>query len=154
MEVNRLIDFIETTLIERARALLADGHVQAFFVHAAVSIEFLGAFLDKKPLRARQQSKERFQRSLEVFFPPSYAYLNQKGLLYDQFRNHVVHSFLPSSRLRLVHDPSLASMHLKRQEGKLILEAGKLLVHLETAAKQLQLGLQKERYPVKWMEGL
>ncbi len=154
-QTEELVKFIEEKIIGESLKLISQGSHDAFFLQAALSIEFLGSFLDNKPLRARQQSKERFAASLKELFPPGYAFSNQKHLLYDKYRNHVVHTLLPSSTLWFIlPNDQTTRQHLSYSGKRLIIRADSLNRDLSKAAERLIEGLRNGNYKTKWMEGI
>jgi len=92
----------------KAPVLLLTGIVQG--------IESLGALLDDKPLKARDQSKRRFRSALRRLFGPHYREADDRADLYERLRNHVSHVRLPSGSITLTHDIEL---HLKAEDKNL-----------------------------------
>lgn len=69
--------FIQKYLIDDIKVLLDK---QLFYIALLIitqSIEFLGSYLDKKPIRARGQSKIRFNSALYYLFPGKYSSCNK-----------------------------------------------------------------------------
>lgn len=95
-------NFLENNLVKQISDLHQQGFTIPAFMMLAQSIELLGALLDDKPLRAKEQSKKRFGLALKALFPSIYVKANDKDWLYVKYRCHMVHSLLPSSHLRLL----------------------------------------------------
>lgn len=114
-----------------------DFHYLSFFLMSQ-SIELLGSFLDNKPFRARQQSHKRFAAAIQELFPAKYQRLNQNDWLYHKLRNHLAHSFLPSSWIRFTsHTKDPNAKHLSRIDKKTIFVAEEFLKDFETACLSL-----------------
>ncbi|MFO7878574.1 MAG: hypothetical protein ACQES0_07590 [Bacteroidota bacterium] len=147
--------FIREVMVAEIRALLKHDHERAAFVMMGQSIEVLGAFLDDKPLKARQQSKKRFRNALYHLFPGKYSSMNRGDRLYNEFRSSLTHMLVPSARLKLTSRDM--SGHLTEKEGKLVLHAGSLADDIERAGeaiiKRLNSGeLRRKRIGFDWQE--
>lgn len=118
-------EFIQKIFIDDIKRLQKHEFHYLSIILIGQAIETLGAFLDKKPLRARQQSKKRFNKAINVLFKPRYKFLNREDWLYDKLRNHMTHMFVPSAYLHLTFkdDPTLDKRHLDMDDKKLIIIA-------------------------------
>ncbi|MFO7789014.1 MAG: hypothetical protein ACQES1_06275 [Bacteroidota bacterium] len=128
-------EYIRGYIIQEIRNLLKNGHLYVAFIMMGQSIEILGAFLDDKPLKARQQSKKRFRNALYHLFPGKYSRMNKADRLYHQFRSTMVHMFVPSGHLQLLRNTP--EMHLHEQDGKLCIHADTLIDDIERAGEAI-----------------
>ena len=111
-------DFVEKYLIENVQSLLEGQQYYPLFVFAALGIETLGAVIDNKPIRTRNQSKYRFGTALFKLFPNQYGFINKKAFLYEALRNHSAHNLLPSSQLMLLNNNNGTIRHLEPRGEK------------------------------------
>ena len=88
-------------------------------------IEALGCFLDKKPLKARNQSFIRFSNSINKLMGQKYRNVNFNNWLYDKLRSQMTHTFVPSKELLLTCRKNLKpnESHLKKSDERLVLVA-------------------------------
>jgi hypothetical protein len=128
-------EYIRKHIVKEIRNLLKNDHLNVAFVMMALAIEVLGAFLDDKPMKAKQQSKKRFRNALYHLFPGKYSRLNKADRLYNQFRSSMVHVFLPSSHIQLLDNEP--SKHLEEANGKLCIDAGMLIDDIENAGESI-----------------
>lgn len=131
--------YLSETVLPEIRQLQQHGFYLASYVMMMQAIEYLGAILDKKPLKAREQSKKRFAKAIDKLFDSRYKYYNRNCELYDHLRNHLLHTLSAGSYFELV---SLAESgerkHLtKSEDGKVILIAEELLEDIEKAATEV-----------------
>ncbi|MDR0982379.1 MAG: hypothetical protein LBM07_03950 [Culturomica sp.] len=91
------------------------------FVVLVQTIEVLGAFLDAKPMKAREQSAKRFGAAVKYLLGGRYRLLNEKNMLYDKLRNQLVHTFIPGRDLLLLRNITKGKEHLQYSDGKLVL---------------------------------
>ena len=88
-------EFIQFRLIDESQKLLSAKFYFPAFMIATQGIETLGAFLDKKPLSAKHQSKKRFHLAFQKLFKENYQPLLLDHWLYEQLRcnmSHLSHS--------------------------------------------------------------
>ena len=114
-------DFLENKLLKEIQRLQNNGFYYLSYIVISQAIEFIGAFLDSKPIRARGQSKRRFRNALSQLFSGRYELLNSNDFLYDKLRSHITHSIFPSTWLFLTsrkENPDLK--HLSKYNGKLV----------------------------------
>ncbi len=95
-------EWIRRTFIDQTRRLVEQGFPDIAFLVIGQGIETMGAFLDRKPFRAKGQSRERFSRALSELFPPRYAQLNGRDFLYRNLRSSLTHLAVGSPHLWLV----------------------------------------------------
>ncbi len=119
------VEFIKKEILDEIARLQDNGfHYLSVYV-ISMAIEFVGSFLDSKPFRARQQSKQRFSNAINNLFPPSYHRLNHNDWLYNKLRNHLAHSFMPSSWIVIAskkENPNLVHLSLKEKKTVFIAE--------------------------------
>lgn len=150
-----VIQFIKKRLQTESRILFEQGLFASLYVHIAQGIEFIGAFTDDKPLRARDQSRIRFDAAIQEFFPKSYQLINLNSWFYHKYRVHVIHTFLPSSYLFFCDLQTCPdAIHLKMKGEKRSILIDQLYLDYQQALEQLIEGIETGRYPVKMLQGL
>lgn len=141
MDSNKKLEekeFIEKMILAEVLRLQQQGFYYLSFFVLSQAIEFLGSFLDKKPFRAKHQSKQRFGNAISTLFPAKYQRLNYNGWLYDKLRNHLAHSFIPSSWIVFTSkNENSSAVHLSRFENKTVFVAEDFYVDFEKACQQL-----------------
>ena len=131
-------DFIENKLLKEIQRLQDSGFYYLSFLVISQAIEFTGAFLDSKPIRARGQSKKRFANALSQLFAKEYGLINTNDFLYDKLRSHITHSLFPSTWMLLTsrkEEPDL--MHLSKKRGKLVFIAEDFFEDFKKACYEL-----------------
>jgi len=113
-------DFIETYLIKEVHSLLEAENFYPLMVYATIGIETLGAIIDSKPIRARGQSKSRFNNALYQLFPNQYSYINKKSFLFESLRNHASHNLIPSSKIKFINKASNTIKHLNTNQEQIL----------------------------------
>lgn len=115
--------WIREVMIGRARRLAECGLTDITFMVIGQGIETMGAFLDKKPFRAKGQAASRFSVALDELFPPRYSALNGRGFLFANLRSSLTHLSVGSPHLILAHTCDKA-VHLSVKDKKttLVLE--------------------------------
>ena len=121
--VEGQIGWIREVMIGRARRLAECGLTDITFMVIGQGIETMGAFLDKKPFRAKGQAASRFSVALDELFPPRYSALNGRGFLFANLRSSLTHLSVGSPHLVLAHTCDKA-LHLSVKDKKttLVLE--------------------------------
>ena len=121
--VEGQIGWIREVMIGRARRLAECGLTDITFMVIGQGIETMGAFLDKKPFRAKGQAASRFSVALDELFPPRYSALNGRGFLFANLRPSLTHLSVGSPHLVLAHTCDKA-VHLSVKDKKttLVLE--------------------------------
>ena len=84
-------EFIHIRLVEESKNLLEAGFIFPALFLVSQGIETLGAFLDKKPIAAKAQSKKRFNLAIQQLFSKKYNELSNDNWLYKQLRCNVSH---------------------------------------------------------------
>ncbi len=115
MEAKQLI---EEYLVKETEQLLKHKSYYPLMVYATIGIETLGAILDKKPIRAREQSRFRFASALYHLFPNQYGFVNKNNFLYESLRNHSAHNLIPSSKLYIQETTSPKMRHLDQSKER------------------------------------
>ena len=119
--MDRRLPLASSPLINSEIQLLLDnGFVDSAFLIAVMGIEFLGAMVDSKPVRANGQSSRRFKIGLRKFFPKRYGKPSVTELVYKSLRCNVGHLLQFSSRIDFVEEPA---SHLR--ENGLVLQINK-----------------------------
>ncbi|MCF8373560.1 MAG: hypothetical protein K9H64_18210 [Bacteroidales bacterium] len=131
-------EFIEKMILSEVTRLQEQGFYYLSFFVISQAIEFLGSFLDDKPFRAKQQSQKRFNAAIARLFPAGYGKLNKDSWLYQKLRNHLAHSFLPSSWIVFSSkNENPKAKHLGRQGKKTVFVAEDFLKDFEFACNTL-----------------
>jgi hypothetical protein len=152
---EKIIQFLNQNLIDESKKLLDNELYNSLLVHIAQGIEVLGAFLDAKPLRARDQSRTRFDAAIHQFFPPAYRRANADSWLYKHYRTHVIHTFLPGSHLLPVSRKAQPdAVHLSNRGAKLVLVYENLQMDYQLAVNQIIKEISAGSVKSKMMEGL
>lgn len=138
-------ELIRETFINDIKALQDKGFYLFSFILIGQAIETLGVFLDKKPLKAKHQSKKRFALAINKLFDSRYRKLNENDWFYKQFRCNMAHLFTPGSTLFLTNKNEKGEMqHLGRHQDKLVLVAEELYEDFKNACeKSLELKVGK-----------
>ena len=133
------MEFLREWVIAGLIDLQKAGFHYYSFIVMAQAVEVLGAFLDEKPFRAKEQARARFQKAMRVLFPPPYARLNEGDGLYHKLRNHLAHFLVPSSELILTTREALqpGQVHLGVWEGRTVLVAEDFLHDLVRATNMI-----------------
>jgi len=136
-------EFIQRRLLEESQKLVeAEFYYPAFFL-VSQGIETLGAFLDSKPLGAKQQSKKRFHKAVQELFPEPYQSLLEKEWLYKQLRCSISHLSSPGGFITLVSRTHTKKKHLQPSEGKYIFIIEDLVHDFACACEELIRRLQE-----------
>jgi hypothetical protein len=145
MENNKLAekDFIEQYILKQISDLQNAGFHYFSFLLIGQAIEVMGAFLDNKPFRARQQSQIRFANAINQLFDSPYQRINNNNWLYDKLRNHMAHMLIPSDYLLLVSKSETTAKHLARIDRKLVLVAEDFYIDLQKACNRLLEKIEK-----------
>ena len=115
--------WIREVMIGRARRLAECGLTDITFMVIGQGIETMGAFLDKKPFRAKGQAASRFSVALDELFPPRYSALNGRGFLFAILRSSLTHLSVGSPHLVLAHTCDKAvHLSVKNKKTTLVLE--------------------------------
>lgn len=101
-QIERIEIFLNTVVLDELEKLQHAGLSYMNFVIMGQTMEVLGGFLDRKPMKAKGQSALRFAAAVRYLFGGRYRALNENNFLYDRLRNQMTHTFLPGGNLRLV----------------------------------------------------
>tara|TARA_B110000967_G_C18719454_1_gene476846 strand:- start:280 stop:741 length:462 start_codon:yes stop_codon:yes gene_type:complete len=145
--------FIKTRLLEESNRLLEADFLFPTFSMISQGIETLGAFLDRKPLAAKSQSKKRFSLAVNQLFPDSYKSLNSDNWLYKQMRCNVSHLCSSGAFIDLVFrvDLNTNKKHLDLVNGQRLFVIEDLLADFNSACLLLIDRLEKEELKQKAM---
>ena len=143
--------FLNKLLIQDIRKLIDSGQEYVALVIMSQSIETLGAFLDAKPFRAKAQSKKRFNMALKKLFPYKYRKANDKFFLYDKLRNHIAHILIPSARVHIIKDTTLAK-HMDVTKGTLYISIEDFYTDVKLATEQLIKMIDNEELKYKRLD--
>ncbi len=121
-ELQDLKLFIEHHFIDEIKRLNEHEFGYFSFVLISQAIEILGACLDDKPFRAKNQSRKRFDLAIRALFSPQYQRLNYKGWLYENFRCNMSHLFVPSNSIKLLtkNEADEIQIHLSKIDNTVI----------------------------------
>ena len=143
--------FIQKYLSNPVKELLANQQYYPLLIYCSIGIETLGALLDKKPIRARKQSKLRFGNALYQLFPQKYALANKGGFLYNTLRNHSAHNLIPSSYL-IIYEKELQEKHLSLSKGKTIFCIDIFAQDFLTACKKTSSNIKNKQLEAKLIQ--
>lgn len=132
------IKFLTDTIFPEIKRLQSSGFYLPSNIMMMQAIEYLGSVIDKKPLKAREQSKKRFSIAIKKLFDTKYQYFNKNNELYDHLRNHLLHTFTSGSVFEII--PAAKSKGInhfsKTESGKIVIIAEVLLSDIEKAAEK------------------
>lgn len=100
------LEYLDNIILNSITSVSKISSLNVKFLIIVQAIEILGAYLDNKPFRAKEQSSQRFELAIYKLFPSSYKSFNTKNFLYYQLRNFLVHSLISSSKIVLYEDIS------------------------------------------------
>ncbi len=139
-DISHIKSLLQNRVVTEVGKLLELGLYDIAFIIMAQSIEVLGAFMDKKPLKAEHQSKKRFSLALYKLFDVKYAKLNLNDFLYVHFRCNLSHLFTASPYLILlsrVEAEGLSLLHLQQKGEKVVIVAESLHEDIILATNKL-----------------
>ena len=84
-------EFIRYRLVKESQNLVDAQFYFPAFSLVTQGIETLGAFMDKKPLAAKAQSKKRFNLAIQELYTNEYKQLIDNNWLYKQMRCNISH---------------------------------------------------------------
>jgi hypothetical protein len=132
------IEFIQKNILDTIKKALDDNQVLFGLMLMGQAIEILGAYLDNKPLRAKQQSSKRFELAIYKLFPDKYKKVNNKNFLYYQLRTCLIHMFIPTDKISLNKGyETKTSFHLSFEKDTLIVYAGNFYEDMQIATYKL-----------------
>jgi hypothetical protein len=132
------LTFLSENIVPEITRLQEKQFLLPSFVMMMQTIEYLGAVLDGKPLKAREQSKKRFSAAIKKLFDSRYHYYNRNNELYDHLRNHLMHAFSAGSHFNICFAAEAGDQkHLaKNNDGKVVVIAEEMLKDIEIAMKK------------------
>ena len=111
-------EFIKIRLLEESKKLLEAGFISPTFLLVSQGIETLGAFMDKKPIAVKAQSKKRFHLAIAQLFPQEYQILTANDWLYKQLRCNLSHMCSPGAFIIFSSQKESSHKHLELINGK------------------------------------
>ncbi|QZT38798.1 hypothetical protein K5X82_07820 [Halosquirtibacter xylanolyticus] len=131
--------FVDHLFVKEIGRMQREGFTFFSFVLMGQAIETLGAFLDKKPMKATGQSAKRFSKGLNWLMGDRYKAINKDHWFFLKFRNQLTHSFVPSRELILISESELEEgmHHLGLYEGRRVLVAERMYEDLCKGCKKL-----------------
>jgi len=144
-------EFIRLRLIEESEKLLeAKFYFPAFFL-VSQGIETLGAFMDKKPLAAKAQSKKRFNLAIQQLFNTGYKQLSDDNWLYKQLRCNISHMCSTGGFITLCSRKENIGQHLNLINGQRLFIIEDLVEDFHKACFKVMDLLEKEELKQKAM---
>ena len=138
-------EFIQSRLVDESQKLLSSKFYFPAFMIATQGIETLGAFLDKKPLSAKYQSKKRFHLAFHKLFKEDYQPLMLDQWLYKQLRCNMSHLSHSGGFIKLCIRDETRRRHLDLEQGLRIFIIEEFIADFHIACietKQLLVGGQ------------
>ena len=115
--------WIRSTFIEQTEKLIQSGFTTIAYMVIGQGIETMGAFLDKKPFKAKGQSVERFSLALKKMFPERYSEFNNRDFLYRNLRSNLTHLSVGSPYLFLgTEKDGVKHLWVENKKTSLVLE--------------------------------
>jgi hypothetical protein len=150
-QVERIECFLHDVIVTELSKMQGIGLSYMQFVLMGQAIEVLGSFLDRKPMKARDQSARRFALSVNKLFGGRYRLLNDKNALYDKLRNQMTHTFIPGGNMLLLNrkDNREGYRHLEQVGERLVLIAEDFHEDICRAVERLCLALKEGRLKAK-----
>lgn len=136
------------SLIEQNRKLLEAGFTLVAVQTMAQTIEIFGSYLDSKPMRAKEQSANRFNTAIYQLFPPHYAKANRKSFLYLQLRTSLIHTLSTTNSIKLLATLD-RERHLVESEELMQICSENLCKDVERAADILVNMISAEKVKLK-----
>lgn len=127
--------------IQEAEKQIESQNFELALVLLTLCVEWMGAKMDKKPLKSPKQSKKRFSKAIDLLFGGRYAALNRDSFLYDSWRNPWLHVGNPSSWFFIAQNLDLK--HLSENDNKQIVFIPSVFL------KDVQIALKKLERKVK-----
>ena len=144
-------DFIKQRLIEESQNLFDAEFYFPVFLLISQGIETLGAFLDKKPLGAKSQSKKRFHLAIDQLFENNYQQLTDRDWLYKQFRCNMSHLATTGGFIILATKKENKGAHLELIQCQRLFVIESLVEDFHKACQTLILRLCKGELKQKQM---
>jgi hypothetical protein len=150
-QVERVERFLQEVIVTELSRMQGIGLSYMQFVVMGQAIEVLGSFLDRKPMKAKDQSARRFSLCVNRLLGGRYRLLNEKNALYNTLRNQMTHTFLPGANLLLLDRAGNREgyRHLERVGERLVLISEDFHEDLCRAAERLREALREGRLKAK-----
>lgn len=142
------LQYLDNVILNSVTSVSKTASLNVKFLIIVQAIEILGAYLDYKPFRAKEQSSQRFELAINKLFPSSYQAINYKNFLYYQLRTFLVHSFLSSSKIVLFEDNS-AYEHLHYNNDILYISYSEFFNDFGFALNKLKSLILKDKLKLK-----
>ena len=112
--MNDVKSYTNLKINQEITVLLENGFIDSAFLISIMGIEFLGAMVDEKPVRANGQSSKRFKIGLRKFFPKRYGKPSITEVIYKGLRCNVGHLLQFSTRIKFIEE---TSSHLNEEDS-------------------------------------
>ncbi|NMD00370.1 MAG: hypothetical protein GYA62_11710 [Bacteroidales bacterium] len=122
--------------IEEAKKQLNSGNIELSIIILTLCIEWMGAMIDKKPLKAPKQTKKRFDMAINKLLGGNYAALNRDSFFYEHWRNQLIHTGKPSSLFIITTNKELKHLS-KNEDKKIFFNPDVFLIDIESAFKKI-----------------
>ena len=144
-------EFIQHRLLNESKKLLEAGFIFPTFLLVSQGIETLGAFIDKKPIAVKAQSKKRFHLAIEELFPQKYQDLTKNDWLYKQLRCNLSHMCSGGGFIVFSTEKEKLGAHLELINGKRLFLMEALVNDFQKACTTLIAQLEKGELKQKAM---
>lgn len=131
------IKFLNEQVVNPLSKIKSENSIIFAFILMAQSLEIIGAYLDNKPMRAKNQSSKRFNLAVNKLFKKEYRDLNSNNFLYKQLRTCLLHMFIPSSKTELRFGKAPSGIHPVASENKVVFYADDFYEDIERAVNQI-----------------
>lgn len=146
---SELIDvptYVERHLLAELREVAKVNAPTLLLTGIMQGIESLGALLDDKPLKARDQSKRRFRSALRRLFGARYREVDDRIDLYERLRNHLAHVRSISASIAVTEQ---ADLHLTSVSDVVNIHPATFLSDFEDACNRIIESDKNGRLPRK-----
>lgn len=123
--------------IEEAKKQLNSGNIELSIILLTLCIEWMGAQLDKKPLKTPKQTKKRFDIAINTLLGGNYAALNRNSFFYEHWRNPWIHAGKGSSWFLITTDKNFNHLSKSSEAKKIIFNPSVFLSDIEKAFNKL-----------------
>lgn len=143
------INFLNTTICLSVSSAYKIPQINIKFLILTQAIEILGTYFDYKPFRAKEQSSKRFEIAITKLFPQQYQKINNKNFLYYQLRNFLIHSFLPSNKVKLFENNTISNEHLILKDSVLFISYNQFYYDFIKAVEKLNFLILNDKIKLK-----
>ncbi len=144
-------DFINIRLVEESKRLVEAGFFFPALFLVSQGIESLGAFIDKKPIAAKGQSKKRFNLAIQQLFSTQYKQLCDDNWLYKQLRCNISHMCSAGAFIILCTREEKVGKHLDLVNGQYFIVIEDLIEDFHRACFEVIELLEKKKLKQKAM---